>query len=59
MAAALYEASIVVFIRQLGILHDILNKGAEWCQENGHSEDKLLQSRLAPDMQVRSSLIYL
>jgi len=50
MAPALYEASVVVFIRQLNILREILNKGVEWCQENGHSEDKLLQSRLAPDM---------
>ncbi|GAB7346001.1 hypothetical protein MBLNU457_4775t1 [Dothideomycetes sp. NU457] len=50
MAPALYEASVVIFIRQLNLLRDILNKGAKWCQENGHSEDKLLQSRLADDM---------
>ncbi len=50
MSASLYGSTAVQFVHGLHTLSALLEKGAAWAQENGTSEETLLNSRLAEDM---------
>jgi len=46
----LYDISVPVFVKMLGNLVLILEKGQVWAKEEGKTEEEILQSKLAPDM---------
>lgn len=50
MALSLYDVSVPVFIRGLGQLTHILDKGLAHAQEAGIDPSELVSARLAPDM---------
>jgi len=50
MLASLYGSTAAQFVRGLKNLSALLEKGAVWAQENGKSEDGVLNTRLAEDM---------
>jgi len=50
MSLSMYQASVPVFVRTLGILSTLLKKGEDFAKERGMSPDMLVQERLAPDM---------
>lgn len=50
MSASLYGSTAAQFVRGLKNLSALLEKGAVWAQENGKSEDEVLNTRLAEDM---------
>ena len=49
-ALSMYQASIPVFLRALGNLRQVLEKGVAHAREQGYEPAVLLQSRLYPDM---------
>jgi hypothetical protein len=49
-ALSMYQASIPVFLRALGNLRQVLEKGEAHAREQGYEPAVLLQSRLYPDM---------
>ncbi|MGN7292059.1 DUF1993 domain-containing protein [Rhizobium sp. SAFR-030] len=50
MSVTLYEVSVPVFIRGLGNLSAILEKGRAFAKESGLADSDLLEARLFPDM---------
>lgn len=50
MTLSMYQASAPVFIRMLGNLRDILQKGAAYAEARKIEPTVLVQDRLAPDM---------
>ncbi|MBF7996021.1 DUF1993 family protein [Rahnella laticis] len=50
MSASLYGSTAAQFVRGLKNLSALLEKGAAWAQENGKSEEEVLNTRLAADM---------
>ncbi len=50
MTLSMYQASVPVFVRALGNLSHVLDKGAECSGAKGVSDEVLLQTRLIPDM---------
>ena len=50
MPLSMYQASVPVFQRQLGVLSQLLHKGLAHAQAQGQDPATLLQARLAPDM---------
>ncbi|KQP44156.1 DUF1993 family protein [Pseudorhodoferax sp. Leaf274] len=50
MPLSMYQASVPVFQRQLGVLSQLLHKGLAHAQAQGQDPAVLLQARLAPDM---------
>ena len=50
MSASLYGSTAAQFVRGLKNLSALLEKGAAWAQENGKSEEEVLNTRLAEDM---------
>lgn len=50
MPLSMYQASVPVFQRQLGVLSQLLHKGQAHAQAQGQEPAVLLQARLAPDM---------
>ncbi|WP_081905195.1 DUF1993 family protein [Janthinobacterium agaricidamnosum] len=50
MSLSMYDASIPVLIRGLGIMSHYLDKVAAYAAEKNIPQSVLLQSRLAPDM---------
>ncbi len=48
----LYEATVPYFRKALENQIKLLEKGQEWCKENGHDETKLSNGRLVEDMFV-------
>lgn len=49
-ALSMYQASVPVFLRALGNLRRVLEKGEAHAREQGYESTVLLQSRLYPDM---------
>lgn len=50
MSLSMYQASIPVFVRGLGVLSALLEKGLAHAEEGGILPEVLLGARLAPDM---------
>ena len=50
MTLSLYQASVPVFVRALGNLRHVLQKGEAFAAEKGVAPEVLLQTRLIPDM---------
>lgn len=50
MSLSMYQASVPVFIRMLGNVRAILEKGAAYAEAKKFDASVLVQSRLAPDM---------
>ncbi|WP_158756053.1 DUF1993 domain-containing protein [Dyella sp. S184] len=50
MTLSMYQAAVPVFIRALGNLKHVLQKGAEHAKTKNVSDEVLLQTRLIPDM---------
>ncbi|TCV96083.1 hypothetical protein EC912_102432 [Luteibacter rhizovicinus] len=50
MTISLYEASVPVFVRGLGVLEHLLDKADAHAGAHGTPHDALVQARLAPDM---------
>ncbi|GHC89048.1 hypothetical protein GCM10007320_36500 [Pseudorhodoferax aquiterrae] len=50
MPLSMYQASVPVFQRQLGVLSQLLHKGLAHAQAQGLEPATLVQARLAPDM---------
>lgn len=50
MSLSMYQASVPVFVRALGNLKHVLQKGEAHASERGIAPEVLLQSRLFPDM---------
>ena len=50
MTLSMYQASVPVFIRALGNLKHVLQKGAEHAKAKNVADEVLLQTRLVPDM---------
>ena len=50
MSLSMYQASIPVFIRMLGNLKNIMQKGEEFSREKKIDETVLVNARLSPDM---------
>ena len=50
MSLSMYQASIPVFVRALGNLRQVLQKGEAHAAERGIAPEVLLQARLFPDM---------
>ncbi|GGY28838.1 hypothetical protein GCM10008098_22580 [Rhodanobacter panaciterrae] len=50
MTLSMYQASVPVFIRALGNLKHVLQKGAEHAKAKSVADEVLLQTRLIPDM---------
>lgn len=59
MALSMYDASVPVFIRTLGIFSNILDKGAAYADSRKIDPSVLINSRLAPDMRPLSSQVQL
>jgi hypothetical protein len=50
MAISLYDITVPVFLRGLGILDEVFAKGRAWGEAQGLEPEALLAARLAPDM---------
>jgi len=50
MTLSMYQAAVPVFIRALGNLKHVLQKGAEHAKTKNVTDEVLLQTRLIPDM---------
>lgn len=50
MTLSMYQASVPVFVRALGNLKHVLQKGAEHAKAKSVTDEVLLQTRLIPDM---------
>lgn len=50
MTLSMYQASVPVFVRALGNLSHVLEKGAEHAKAKSVTDEVLLQTRLIPDM---------
>ncbi|OOG51340.1 DUF1993 domain-containing protein [Rhodanobacter sp. C01] len=50
MTLSMYQASVPVFVRALGNLKHVLQKGAEHAKAKNVTDEVLLQTRLIPDM---------
>ena len=50
MTLSMYQASVPVFVRALGNLNHVLQKGAEHAKAKSVTDEVLLQTRLIPDM---------
>jgi len=50
MTAPLYDASVPVVRQMLGVLAELLRKGAAHAREHGSNPETILEGRLAPDM---------
>ncbi|MBL6853641.1 MAG: DUF1993 domain-containing protein [Alphaproteobacteria bacterium] len=50
MAISFYEASVANYLQTLGAMTGVLAKGAAHCQEKGIDPQKVVDTRLAPDM---------
>lgn len=50
MSFSMYQASVPVFVRALGNLRHVLQKGAAHARAKGVADAVLLQTRLVPDM---------
>jgi hypothetical protein len=50
MSLSMYQASVPVFIRMLGNVRSLLEKGAAYAEAKKFDAAVLVQSRLAPDM---------
>ena len=50
MSLSMYEASVPVFVRALGNLRHVLQKGEAHAKAKGVTDTVLLQTRLIPDM---------
>jgi hypothetical protein len=50
MTLSMYQASVPVFVRALGNLTHVLNKGEAHAKAKNVSDEVLLQTRLIPDM---------
>lgn len=50
MSVSMYRASIPVFIRGLGVLASLLQKGAAYAKEQDLAESGLIEARLIEDM---------
>ena len=50
MTLSMYQAAVPVFIRALGNLKHVLQKGAEHAKAKNVTDEVLLQTRLIPDM---------
>jgi uncharacterized protein len=50
MTLSMYQAAVPVFIRALGNLKHVLQKGAEHAKAKSVTDEVLLQTRLIPDM---------
>src|ERR1700759_4334694 len=57
MAISMYDATIPVLIRGLGILDEYLDRTAAFCADNKIDPKVLVNARLAPDMQPLSGQI--
>lgn len=49
---SLYDMSVPVYIRALENLSKVLKAGEKWANENNVELNKLVEARLAPDMNV-------
>lgn len=58
MALSLYDISIPVFIRGLGQLSHLLDKGLAHAQATGIDPATLVDARLAPDMLTLAGQIH-
>lgn len=52
MPPILYDLTVPVYIRALENLLTVLKKGEEHAKQNGYEVDKLVEARIAPDMNV-------
>jgi len=59
MPVTMYEVSIPVFVRALGHLAHILDKGAQHARDSGLDPANLIEARLAPTMRPLKSQIYM
>jgi len=50
MTLSMYQAAVPVFVRALGNLKHVLQKGAEHAKAKNVTDEVLLQTRLIPDM---------
>ena len=50
MTLSMYQAAVPVFVRALGNLKHVLQKGAEHAKAKSVTDEVLLQTRLIPDM---------
>ena len=50
MTLSMYQAAVPVFVRALGNLKHVLQKGAEHAKAKNVADEVLLQTRLIPDM---------
>jgi hypothetical protein len=51
MALSLYDASVANFLQTLGAVSGFLDRGLEHFREQGLDPEKIVETRLAPDMQ--------
>lgn len=49
---SLYDMSIPVYVKAIESLIGVLKKGEKWADENKVDHSKLIEARLAPDMNV-------
>lgn len=54
---SLYDMSIPVYIKALESMIGVLKKGEKWADENKIDHSKLVEARLAPDMNVCQRII--
>ena len=57
MPLSMHQASIPVFVRGLGVLSDLLSKGAAHADEKGLDRATIVATRLAPDMMPLSAQV--
>ena len=57
MPLSMYQASVPVFTRMLGVLSKILEKGAAYAEARAIEPSVLINARLAPDMLPLSSQV--
>ena len=57
MSLSMYQASIPVFVRGLGVLATILDKAAAYADEKGIAPATLIEARLAPDMMTLAAQV--
>ena len=50
MALSMYQVSVPVFVRGLGVLSDLLRKAEAYVEQHGSVPDALISARLADDM---------
>ena len=57
MSLSMYQVSIPVFVRGLGVLATILDKAAAYADEKGIAPATLIEARLAPDMMTLAAQV--